>query len=210
MIIKTLTLLICAYFLQLPISYAQPGVSAAAGTASGTATELTVPSTFSLRARPLALFSQVYGAEAYYTTGGGFFIGPTYHYFLGNNADRLSAVRNYEFGIRFGKIFETHLRQQGWFVMGNVNLLNTTVVQYNANADSVFRNQFNQIGEALFGGYQWKASILGRHWDVRLGVGLAFKPESIKYFDDTAGNAVPIGVRQRFDPTLEFSMGYVL
>ena len=164
---------------------------------------------YSLRVRPLALASTVYGGEVYGMTDTGYFIGSTFHYFYGKNPERLSAVENTEIGIRFGKVFQEKSVNQGWFLMGNLNWFITSVKQFNVNGGSTFDAKIQQPGEAFFGGYQWRALIIGTHWDLRLGVGMAYKAEKLLNFDDTAGNRIQIGVRKRFDPSLEYTMGYI-
>ena len=163
---------------------------------------------YSLRVRPLGILTASPGAEVFLGTESGFFIGPTFATFSGDNDIKSTALQTTEIGLKFGRVFGGRTANQGWFVMGNINYYLTSVTQFYSGLSKSFQANIHQFGEAIFAGYQFQASLIGDRWDVRLGLGLAYKPGEVQYFQDGYGNTVPVGVLKRFDPSLEFTLGY--
>ena len=180
---------------------------------SGSISCVYADSLYSLRARPIGLASGIYGLEGFWMLNNdsifqGLFVGPTFHAFQGNDDPKQTALTNYEIGIKFGKLFQMGAPNRGWFVMGNLNLYKTQVSQYYAPQSRTLTAEFAQLGEAVFVGYQWPATLIGEHWDLRLGVGAVFKEAYVQYFDVGTASPVQVGARKRWDPTLEYTMGY--
>ena len=166
---------------------------------------------YSLRIRPLGLVDQIYGIEAFATSPTGFFAGPTFHYFAGTDSPKGTSLTVSEIGIKAGKVFYTQKRNQGWFIFGMLNYYFTGVTNLNAATQQTFTANINQFGEGIFAGYQIKTHLIGpERWDIRFGVGIVNKDELIKTFVASNGAPVPIGVRKRLNPALEFSLGYSL
>lgn len=167
---------------------------------------------FSLRVRPLALCYGIFGGEAYYETDGGYFIGLTGQSFAVSNPDKQTTLNNAEFGIKFGKFFGRDSgRAYGFFIQGAANLNHTVLTSYYANTQQNLKAQFYQVSGVLYAGYQFRAAFIDeRRLNIRLGVGVGYKPASTIPIAALDGTAVPIGVRKRLDPSLEFTIGYLL
>ena len=165
---------------------------------------------YSVRVRPIALATEVPGAEFYLSTDSGYFIGGTFHYFSGQNDTKNTALTNTETGLRFGRVFPSGVENQGWFIMGNINYYRTNVSNFYTVTGQDFSLDTGQMGEALFLGYQFRARLIGKdHWDLRLGLGCNYKSEIVQNFVASNGTVIPVGIRERLDPTLEFTLGYV-
>lgn len=165
---------------------------------------------YSARVRPLALAYSILGAEFFATTESGYFFGPTFHHYSESNESRISAQSGNEWGIKFGRIFPTGTDHQGIFIMGNLNYLSSDVNALYTTTQQNFSNAIHLWYEALVVGYQFNSLLFGPNaWDLRLGAGVVYRPESFKSFIASNGDKVPVGIRQRLDPTLEFSVGYV-
>ena len=166
---------------------------------------------FSLRLRPFGLAQGIYGMEAFFQHSSGWFIGPTAHFFSGDNSVKQTTLTNQEIGIKLGHLFYQEDHQRGFFVMGSVDFQNTTIGSYYSVTKQTFTSQIQQYSGSLFAGYQFKATLIGpQHWDLRLGLGIVYKPEMISYFRAIDNIIFPIGVRERLDSTLEFTLGYEL
>jgi len=169
----------------------------------------TETSHFSFRLRPFAFAQGIFGAEAFYQLPSGWFAGPTAHFFSGDNSVKATTLTNQEIGIKLGHLFYRDDHQRGFFILGSVDFENTTIGSYYSITKQTFNTQIQQYSESLFVGYQFRAILIGpKHWDLRLGLGAVYKPEVITYFKAIDGNIFPLGVRQRLDSSLEFTLGY--
>jgi hypothetical protein len=77
---------------------------------------------FSVRIRPMGLAFGVLGAEFYYETNLGYFVGLTAHWFDETNTDKNTALTNEEYGIKIGKFFgEDPSLESGFWAQGALN-----------------------------------------------------------------------------------------
>ena len=162
----------------------------------------------SLRVRPFALMTSTFGFEGFLTNESGFFIGSTLHRFSGENADRQTALKTTEIGIKFGKLFQNTHPDQGWFLMGNVNYNLSTFDRFYSPTGERFSANLNHFSESLFAGYQWNTFLFRNHIDLRLGLGLSYLGVVSETFHTQNDRNLTLGLTNEFDPTLEITLGY--
>ena len=164
---------------------------------------------YSLRIRPIAILYGIPGVEAFATHSNGYFIGPTFHFFSEENDLNNSSLKGSVVGLKFGRVFPDGVPHQGWFIFGNINYLNARMSNFYSTTQQTFSGSINLWYESLFVGYQFNSLIFGpNEWDVRLGVGMVYRPDRYLTFKANNSDLVPVGIRERLDPSLEFTIGY--
>jgi len=199
----------CAPFISIAQASETPSVETLAAT-NTSPTPMTENDSFpiSFRIRPLGLVQGVLGAEAFIRNQTGWFIGPTAFFFAASNSTKQTTISNWELGIKAGRIFYTS-ELQGFFVFADLSLENTSLTSYYTPTNQIFAVTLSQLSEALFAGYQFRATFFSEHhWDFRLGLGIAYKPGLITKLQAEDGSPIIMGSRKRLDPSMEFTVGY--
>ena len=169
------------------------------------------PEIFNVRIRPLALFQEIVGAEFGIAPTPRFETGPTVHWFDEPNDVRGSEVNSWELGLKATGIVWSPFYREGAYLSGAAYYYITQVSQSFASPPAtITTSHFHTLGWTLTAGYQWNLRLFNTDaWTVRLGGGVGYKQEHLESVM-VQGQAYPLGVRTRLDPTMEFTVGVAI
>jgi hypothetical protein len=170
----------------------------------------------SVRVRPMGLLFGIPGGELQAEITPHFEAGPSFHYSAVNNNANGSDLQVSETGVRATGFFWGELDTSAWFVTASLYYYETHLTQevpgLNLQQDPSVR--FGSFGSTLTAGRQWMLNAIspafGQHVNLRLGGGVGYKPGHTENVSSSTGSPYVLGVFQRFDPTLEFTIGVIL
>jgi hypothetical protein len=161
-----------------------------------------------LRIRPFALLTQTPGAEFAFPIFHRFELGPTIHYFTGNNDVRGSSVNSWELGLKATYLIWERSFREGAYLSGAFYNYFSQVIQNNPYAST---GRFSTRGFTFTAGYQWNLGWF--HSDrlsLRLGGGVGYRQQYIVDEQGSNGQLFSLGLIERVQPTLELTLGAFL